>query len=237
MGAGIQQSPVQEGGASSAALDVFKVLFEPTAVFERVRERPKFLVPYLVLVAINLALFFVNLPILRVALQAEAAQAPAGAPDMSRFAPWFSLGVPIIIALILLISALVLWMLVSIVGGEGKFKTLLSTATYASAPSFVVLAIVGAIVLQLQGTAQITSTQDMQPALGLDLLAPNVKGFVGAVLKGLNPFSMWGLVLMATGVSTTHRLSKGNGYVVATVAFLLGLLIGAVFAMLGNRGG
>ena len=34
MGQGIQQAPVEQGGGSSAFLDVFKVLFEPTAVFE-----------------------------------------------------------------------------------------------------------------------------------------------------------------------------------------------------------
>src|SRR2546422_7062443 len=32
-----------------------------------------------------------------------------------------------------------------------------------------------------------------------------------------NPFSIWGLVLTAIGVSTTHRLSKGTGYTVATI--------------------
>jgi hypothetical protein len=237
MGQGIQQAPVQQGGASSAALDVFRVLFEPTAVFERVRERPRFLVPFLVLVAINVAVFFVNLPILKVALQAQAAQAPAGAPDPSKMAPFFALGVPIGLAIAFLIGALVLWVLVSIVGGEGKFSTLLSVATYASVPSVVVFAIVGSIVLHLQGTSQITSPQDMQPALGLDLLAPGAKGFFGAVLKGINPFSIWGLVLTAIGVSTTHRLSKGSGYTVATITFLLGVLIGAAFtAMFAGRG-
>lgn len=235
MGQGIQQPPVAQGSAGSAALDLFKVMLEPAVVFERVRERPKFLVPFLVLCALNLVIFFVNLPILRVALQAEAAA--AGTPDVSKYGPWFSLGVPLIIGLILLISALVLWVLVSMVGGDGKFTTLLSMTTYASAPSFIVYAIVGAIILQLQGTAQITSTQDMQPPVGLDLLAPNVKGFLGAVLKGVNPFSIWTLVLTAIGVSTTHRLSKGSGYVVATITYVLGLLIGAVFAMFGNRGG
>ena len=235
MGQGIQQPPVEQGGAGGAALDLFKVMLEPTAVFERVRERPKFLVPFLALCAINFVIFFVNLSILRVALQAEAAA--AGTPDVSKYAPWFSLGVPIVIGLIVLISALVLWVLVSMIGGDGKFTTLLSMTTYALTPTFIVYAIIGAIILTVQGTGQITSTQDMQPPVGLDLLAPNVKGFVGAVLKGINPFSIWSLVLTAIGVSTTHRLSKSNGYVVATISFVLGLLIGAVFAMFGNRGG
>lgn len=239
MGQGIQQAPMEQGSSGGhALLDVFKVLFEPTAVFERVRERPKFLLPFLVVCAINIVVFFVNLPILKVALKAQAAQAPAGGPDPSKFAPFFAIGIPIGLAIALLIGALLLWVLVSVVGGEGKFGTLLSVTTYASVPSVVALAIVGAIVLQLQGTSQITSPQDMQPALGLDLLAPGAKGFIGAVLKGINPFSIWGLVLTAIGVSTTHRLSKGSGYTVAIIAFAVGVLIGAAFtAMFAGRGG
>jgi hypothetical protein len=75
----------------------------------------------------------------------------------------------------------------------------------------------------------------MQPALGLDLLVPTAKGFLGAVLKGVNPFGIWALVLTAIGVSTTHRLSKGSAYVVATIAFVIILCIGGVFASFGGR--
>jgi hypothetical protein len=235
----MQQPPVQQGGGGSAWLDVLNVLYEPTAVFERVRERPKFLVPFVAICAIQIVIYFINMPILKVALQAQLAQAPAGAPDTTRFAPLFAIGIPIGLAIALVLGALVLWVLVSIVGGEGKFGTLLSVAAYASVPSVIVLAIVGTIVLHVQGTAQITSPQDMQPALGLDLLAPGAKGFMGAVLKGVNPFSIWGTVLTAIGISTTHRLSKGSGYVVAIASLVIGLLIGGAFAGLfaGRMGG
>ncbi len=239
MGAGMQQPPVEMGGGGNAWLDVLKVLYEPAAVFERVRARPKFLAPFLAICALQIVIYFVNLPILKVALQAQLAQAPAGAPDTSRFAPLFAIGIPIGLGIALLIGALILWVLVSIVGGEGKFGTLLSVATYASVPSVILLAAVGTIVLHMQGTSQITSPQDMQPALGLDLLAPAAKGFMGAVLKGVNPFSIWGMVLTAIGVSTTHRLSKGSGYVVAITSLVIGLLVGGAFASLfgGRMGG
>jgi hypothetical protein len=238
MGAGMQQPPVQQGGGSTW-LDVLKVLYEPTAVFERVRERPKFLVPFLVICAIQIAIYFVNLPFLKVAMQAQMAQAPAGSPDASRFAALFALFIPIGLGIAFVLGAFILWVLVSLVGGEGKFRTLLSVCTFASVPSVILLAIVGTIVLHVQGTGQITSPQDMQPGLGLDLLAPGAKGFMGAVLKGINPFSIWGLVLTAIGVSTTHRVSKGSGYVVATASLVIGLLIGGAFAALfgGRMGG
>src|SRR3970282_660930 len=134
---------------------------------------------------------------LKAAMQAQMAQAPAGAPDPSKFAAIGLIFVPIAIAVALLLSAFVLWVLVR------------------------------AVVLRLKAVAAISSPMDMQPALGLDLIAPGATGFVGAVLKGINPFSIWGLVLTAIGITTTPKLSKGTGYTVATIAFLISLLLGA----------
>jgi hypothetical protein len=215
-----------------------KVLYEPGAVFRRVAEKPSFLIPFIGISVVQIIIGIVNMPFLKVALQARMAQAPAGAPDPSKFAAIGLVFVPIVIAIILVLAAFVLWVLASLVGGEGKFGTLLSVATYAAVPSVILLGIIGSLVLHVQGAQSITSTADMQPALGLDLLAPGAKGFVGAVLKGINPFSIWGLVLTAIGVSTTHRLSGGSGYVVATGSFVILLLIGgAVAALFGGRMG
>lgn len=238
MGQGIQQTPVEQGGASSALLDVFKVLFDPAGVFERVRERPRFLLPFLVICAFQIVIYFVNLPFLKAGMAAQMASRPAGGPDPSKFLFIGAFFIPIGIAIALLLGGLILWVLVSVFGGEGKFGTLLSVSTYASVPSVVLLAIVGTLVLNLKGVGQITSPQDMQPALGLDLLAPGAKGFMGAALKAVNPFGIWGLVLTAIGVSTTHRLPKNTGYMIATIAFLIGVLIAGAFgAMFGGRGG
>jgi hypothetical protein len=238
MGPGIQQPPVEQGGAGSALADVFKVLFEPAAVFERVRARPRFFIPFLVICVLQIVLYFVNLPYIKAAVQAQAAARPAGGPDPSKFVWIGAVFIPIGIGIALLIGGLLLWVLVSLFGGEGKFGTLLSVSAYASIPSVILLAIVGAVVLHMKGVGDITSQQDLQPALGLDLLVPGATGFVGAVLKAINPFSIWALVLTAIGVTTTHRLSKGTGYAIATIAFVVGLLIAGAFAGLaGGRAG
>jgi hypothetical protein len=236
MGAGIQPAPVQQGGGSSSLFDVFKVLFEPGGVFERVRERPRFLVPFLTICAFQIVLYFVNLPFLKAGMAAQMASRPAGGPDPAKFLWIGAVFIPIGIAIALVIGGGLLWVLVSLFGGEAKFSKLLSVATYSAVPSVILLAIVGTIVLHVQGVGQITSPQDMQPALGLDLLAPGATGFVGAALKAVNPFGIWGLVLTAIGVSTTHRLPKSTGYVVATITFLIGVCIAGVFAgLFGGR--
>ncbi len=219
-----------------AVLDLFKVLYEPGVVFTRVSEKPKFLMPFIGLCVIQLIVSAVNLPFLKAAMSAQfaaaAATAPAGAPDPSKFVVIGLAFIPIGVAIALLISALVLWVLVSVMGGDGKFGTLLSVSAYACVPSVVLLAIVGSIVLQMKGPEGITSPSDLQPALGLDLLAPDAKGFIGALLKGINPFSIWGMVLTAIGIQVTHKTSKGTAYAVAIGAMVLGLIVIGAFAML-----
>lgn len=238
MGQGIQQPAVAQAGGGSAWLDVVKVLFEPGAVFERVRARPTFVVPFVVIIAMQIVLFFVNLPYLKVAIQAQMATQAAGrpAPSTAILVAFGLAGLIVVLTIIFVLTGLILWVLTSVLGGgEAKFSTLLSVALYAAVPSAILLSIVGTVVLHLQGAGQLTSPQDMQPALGLDLLAPGAKGFMGAVLKAINPFSIWGVVLTAIGVSTTQRTSQGTGYTIAVSAFVIGLLIAGGLGAAFNR--
>jgi len=200
--------------------------------------RPSFLAPFLAIIAVQCILFFVNLPYLKAAIQAQMATAPQSrpVPGTAVLAVFGLLGLVIVLGIIFLVTGLILYVLVSVLGGgETKFSTMLSVATYSAVPSTILLSIVGTIVLHMQGTGQLTSPQDMQPALGLDLLAPGMKGFMGAVLKAINPFSIWGVVLTATGVSTTQRTPKGTGYTVALITFVIGLLIAGGLAAVFNR--
>ena len=237
MGAAVPQTQPAGGGAMGALLDLFRVLYEPGAVFERVREKSPWVMGFLGLSAIQIIFGIINLPFLKLAIQAQAVAAarPAGGPDPWQFAVVGLVFIPIVLAIIFVISAGLLWILVSLTGGEGKFTSLLGVSLYASVPSVILLSLVGIIVLRMQGGAGLTSPQDLQPAVGLDLLAPGMKGFLGAILKGINPFSIWGVVLTAIGVSTTHRMSAQAGYVVAIGSFVIGLLVAGGAGAIFNR--
>ncbi len=216
-----------------AVVDLVKVLFEPAAVFERLRERPKFLAPYLALAAVQLVIGFLQLPYMRAALAVQVAAMPQANPQAAETAQKFAavgvvLGV-IAIALILVINAGILWVLVSVLGGEAKFAPLLSVSTYAFTTG-ILLQIAGLAVLMLKGTGAIAGVEDLQPALGLDLLVPGAKGFTLAVLRGINPFSLWGVYLTATGINVTQRTSQRTGWIVAAIGLLLGLVIAGAFA-------
>lgn len=220
-----------------AVLDFVRILFEPGAVFARVRERPRFWAPFAVVAVVSVLVGFVQLPYTRAAMTAQFQTQNVPPEAAQRALSFASVGpfvAPVFIAFILVVSTLVLWVTVSVVAGEGKFGPLLSVTTY-SAIAYVLLSLVGLIVLTLRGTAGIASLEDLQPALGLDLLAPGAKGFTLAFLRGINPFSLYGLFLTATGVQVTHQTSRGTAYTAATVQFLITLLIVGGLAALGPR--
>ena len=216
-----------------AVLDLFRVLFEPAAVFGRVREKPRFLAPFLTLAVITVVIGVVQLPFVKAAMTAQFTQTPNMTPEQAqtalKFAPIGVVIAPIAYCLFLLLNAFILWVGVSVFGGEAKFGTLLSVTTYASI-SYTLLQIVGVIVLMMRGTGGIASMVDLQPAVGLDLVAPDAKGFVLALLRGINPFTLYGLFLTSVGVAVTHQTSKATAYTAATIQFLIGLLLGAALS-------
>jgi Mg2+/Co2+ transporter CorB len=81
------------------------------------------------------------------------------------------------------------------------------------------------LVLKVRGVQAITGFEDVRAPVGLDLLVPGAGLFAGTVLNGINPFSVWGVWLTGTGISITHKTSRGAAIAVAAAAFLIMLFI------------
>lgn len=224
-----------------AVLDLVRVLFSPGEVFERLREKPVWLVPAIVLGIFGTVIGYLFVPFRLASMAGQMARAAAqnpGAPaQIEAFTRGFVFATPIFVLIILLIVTGVLWLLVTLLaGGEARFKTLLCVATYTALPSLL-LQVATLVVLKMKGVESVTSPLDLQPPLGLNLLTPNVTGFLAGVLASINPFTIWGMVLTAVGVQVTQRTSKGAAYTVAITAMMLGVLIAGVGAAFAGRQG
>jgi len=223
-----------------AVLDLVRVLFSPSEVFERLRERPVWFVPAIVLGIVATVLGYLFVPFRLASMSGQiakaAAQNPAASAQIETFTRMAVYASPIFVLLFLVIVAGVLWLLVTLfAGGEAKFRALLSVATYTALPS-ILLQVATLVVLTMKGVESVTTPLDLQPPLGLNLLAPNMTGFTSGVLAAINPFTIWGMVLTAIGIQVTHRTSKGSAYTVAITAMLIGVLLGGVGAALSGRG-
>jgi hypothetical protein len=223
-----------------AVLDLVRVLFSPSEVFERLRERPVWFVPAIVLGIVATVLGYLFLPFRLASMAGQMAKAAAQNPNapaqiesFTRIAVFAS---PIFVLIFLVIVAGILWLLVTLLAsGESRFKTLLSVATYTALPAFL-LQVAALVVLKMKGVESVTGPLDLQPPLGLNLLAPNMSGFMSGALAAINPFTIWSMILTAIGIQVTQRTSKGSAYAVAIIAMLIGVLFGGVGAALAGRG-
>src|SRR5207245_11285928 len=110
-----------------AILDLVRVLFEPTAVFERVREKPRFLAPFLALAVITILIGTLQLPFIRAGMTAQFAQTPNMTPEQQqmamRFAPIGLVVGPIFYGLFLVLCAVLLWAAVAGIGRVASFSS------------------------------------------------------------------------------------------------------------------
>jgi len=230
VGASIQTpSTSGTGSALGDALDLFNVLHEPTAVFNRVNERPRVLIPWLVLGVFLIVLAILVQPFQAAAFEAfKATLTPEQVAQMgNRGAGGGPVGMalyPVLVFIGVAAGAGLLWIGVSLTGTQARYKTLLSVLTY-SCVTYVLFSVVVVLVLKVRGIQAITGFADLRAPLGLDLLVPGAGLFAGTVLNGINLFSVWGVWLTGTGISVTHKTSQAAAIAVAAAAFLIMLFI------------
>lgn len=210
-------------------LDFFNVLHDPAGVFNRVKERPRIVAPWLVLSAFFIVTSILIQPYQQAAFEAfKATLSPEKAAQMgSRGGGGGTVGLvltPLIVFIALAIGAGLLWVGVSLTGTQARFKTLLSVLAY-SCITYVMFSVVAIVVLTVRGKAAIGGFEDLRAPLGLDLLVPGAGLYLGTVLNGINPFSVWGVWLTGTGVSITHGTSKGTAIGATAVVYVICLLI------------
>jgi hypothetical protein len=213
-----------------AVLDVFRVLYDPGAVFARLREKPRILVPYAVIVVFLITTTLLLQPYTQKAMEALRASLP---PEQAARVQGGGvlqavIGTPIFVFLGLLVGTGLLWVTVSIAATGARFKTLLSVLVH-SYVTYIIYAVLGALVLFMRGIESVTSLVDLRPPLGLDLLVPGATGYLGGLLNGINPISVWGVWLTGTGISVTHTTSRNAGIVAAAIAYVVALAIFSVY--------
>ncbi|HYK83437.1 MAG TPA: YIP1 family protein [Gemmatimonadales bacterium] len=217
-----------------ALLDLLRVLYEPTAVFQRVRERPRFLVPAAAITVLALVMGLLSLPFIKAAIApliAQAAAARGVPPDPEKAALVQVVATAALTPLFIGFGAGVLWIAVSLFGIEAQYRVLASVAAYTSI-MYALQLIAGFAVLSVRGVETITSPLDLQPAFGLDLFAPGTTGYLGALLRGINVFSVWGGVLNGMGIAVTHRTTPRTGYAAAALALVVTVLLVSTLALL-----
>lgn len=204
------------------------VVFEPSRTFEDVAERPRWLIPLLILSAAVLAVSFFMMPLYE-AMQARAlAQMPPDARAQAEAAAgifkWVGFAIsPIAIAVITAATALLFWTWGAVSGARNADYTVAFTAlVYANAIVFL-QSVLQAVVVAVKGAEQV-AREGGPPTFGLALFMErgDLSRWVWGQIENVNFFSIWYAAVI--GIAGVHalRMSRGAATAWAVAMFVIG---------------
>lgn len=214
----------QPAGMSQAAR-LAGVFFEPKKTFADIAARPSWIVPLLLMIVATLGVTTVynQKGIMRIAAEQQMAKSPqvqqmspeqrAEAMDRGmKFSTIISYAIPVLIPVMYLIMAVVLWAIVSgILSAPIRFVQAFAIVTYAQLPGLL-MSIMIVIVLQLKSPADFNVQNPLMfnPGAFMDPQTPSK--FLYSLAGSLDLFTIWILLLVATGLKAAagKRLTFGG---------------------------
>jgi hypothetical protein len=206
------------------------VLFSPGETFDSIVKRPNILGPLLVFIVIAiLSSVAVAVKVDFDALAREAIESnPSIPPDKAAGAIGMTKGImkvsmyasPLLIVLMLVITAGVCLLAFKMFGGEGDFNIALSVTTYAWFPRLI-KGILGAIVMLSKSSLSLYELQNpIMSNLGF-LFDPKTQPVQYAIGMALDIFNIWSLVLLIIGLAAMSKFSKAKSAVIVIVLWLI----------------
>ncbi|MGY3266396.1 MULTISPECIES: YIP1 family protein [unclassified Lysobacter] len=208
------------------------IFLQPSKVFAEERERPTFVVPYVVLavltVALTLAYFmrvdgnwFVDhmLDAKRATMTAkEIAQARKMMPGAHTMAMFSAVGGPIGLAVAFALIGLYYWIASKVTGAALNYKHGVSLAAWSSMPGVLgtLVALVGAFTMSPQTPIESLMLTHIDP-----LMVDTTGSHWHRVAQGADLLSLWTLFLAALGWRTFTRASWTQALLVAVLPYLV----------------
>jgi hypothetical protein len=217
------------------------VVLAPSDTFEEVRERPRWLIPLLVVMVATLIVSYFMMP-----LYSEMQRAGVMASDMTpeqreqalggmEAFKWIGLAAgPIMVGIISALVALLFWGWAAISGArEPQYKVAFTALVYANVIQ-ILQAIAQAIVVAVKGAEQV-ALEGGPPTFGLALFLErgDMPRLLYGLLANVNFFSIWATIVMAIAGVVAMRMSKSAAYGFAIVMWLIG---GVILAFTGTPG-
>ena len=222
-----------EEGGRSVWQNFLDVVLEPSATFEDVGRRPKWVIPLVVLIVATVVTSFFLLPMfaelqeLALNRREMSDEQREQAMRMVEIIKWAGLvGAPIMVAFFTALFALVFWAWGAISGARNATFKIAFTALLYAGIIITLQSIAQAIVVAVKGAEQV-ALEGGPPTFGLALFVE--RGDMGRLLWGLlasvNFFSIWHAAVLAIAGIYALKMSKGSATAFAVVMWLVGALL------------
>ncbi|HUN66006.1 MAG TPA: YIP1 family protein [Bacteroidota bacterium] len=206
------------------------ILAEPVNVYRKLRERPAWLAAVCSLIVFWLILGGLRIPAMEAAVRnifvraySEESAEIAGRAAM-RFirlqvyvlepagviANWFAASTVLFIAVRMRPR-----------GGAFGFSHACSLAAYSQAP-YVWMEILNTVILYYRGFDALRSSADLRPLRGIDyfITSDSLSPIVKDICSEINPFSVWYVILLGTGIFIIAGISARDGGAIAGAVWL-----------------
>lgn len=219
-------------GSDLAGLGSF--LIDPAGAAKYVFRKWFWVTPLIVVGLLSLVFYYLTLPVIQHVLEV-APVPPNSTPE--QYQKGMEIGMmiqrvvafimPLILAVIWAISALILFAMSSVMSVNTKFLWLFNLMAGSS-----VISMLGGIAtfIILKAKGEVSTMAELHPALGLDIFMPEgANKFAVALLGYFSVFQLWWIVMVVLIFSAAFRVSKGKAFAIVSPL----IIIGALFAVIG----
>ena len=209
---------------------IFEVFYKPAEFFQSLKDHPKILVPYIVLVII-LSIQMLLLTDLIVEMQLNSpemqeqfqGQAPEQVVNMLKYT--VPIGGIIAFTLIPLITAaLAMFFGNFVMGGQAKYSQLLSVMLYGN-----IIFMVGGLIV----APMMLAKGSMMVSLSFAILVAEqgIESFAYTALSKIGLFYIWEFIVIGIGLSIVYNFNRNKGYVLSVLSVGLLSIIHVIFTL------
>ncbi|MCK4427309.1 MAG: YIP1 family protein [candidate division Zixibacteria bacterium] len=213
-------------GGTSKVLNIF---FEPRRVFESLKIKPTWLVPFLIAVLLAMGFLYFAFPLI-MDQQVQRIQEMEQIPEARKLEiiegmrekdspPLWQLALPPVFGLIVLVvvAGILFFVFNVFLGGDSTYSRVFSVYSYSGLVAIPSM-IVKFPLIMLKGDL------DVQTSLAL-LLSANAKDtFLYSVLSSLDIFSFWQVILVSMGMGVMYKYSTKKAFIAVLVLWLIYIL-------------
>lgn len=209
-----------------------KIFHSPKEVFEKVDEKPNWLLPFLTVIFVSLIVTAVLLPTVLEPAAVEGVQSKYGNSEevLERAMKWVSgprfyamtlAAVLISTPIQMLAQAGILSLFLLLLHGEVKFQKLLAVTSYSALISVLGAIVKGGISLGTKSTEVYTNLSLFLPFVEKDT-------FLYRLLTRVDFFTIWSLVVFGLGLSIVGRIEKKKSYILIFSLWIALVLAGSL---------
>ncbi len=223
-------SPVpQEEKTMGGVSKVINIFFEPKRVFESLKIKPTWLIPFLIVIVLAMGSFYYTYPFV-MDQQIQKIQENERIPEQQKqviiermkeveHPPLWQLAMPPVFGFIVLVlvAGILYFVFNVLMGGDSAYRSVLSVYSYSGLVQIPSM-IVKFPLIMIKGNVNV------QTSLALLLSAEAKDTFLYSVLSSFDVFNFWQVILVSMGMGVMYKYSTKKAFVAVLILWLIYIL-------------